>query len=137
MNVEETAFRLDIERAAEEDDAAGRPAFAREYAARPTDCRFDWENGLQGKRLRCVAHKHREHESTVIIRPGFDGLSDLQRLNLLVGEAAADAKNRASGQPGVPKGGLPESERAATYGAARHKDRGNGWQRPMTAVKGF
>jgi hypothetical protein len=90
MNVEELAFKLSIQRAAEEDDRTGRPAFAREVGS----CRFDWVLGFRGRRLECVTgHKHRD--KTVLILPGGSTLKDLHASNRLVGLALQDAERLA------------------------------------------
>ena len=56
-------------------------------------CKCDWKDGYHGRRLHCVAHP--AHGGTTVFRlvsGGYDTLAELLRLEMLTGEALADAQ---------------------------------------------
>lgn len=57
-------------------------------------CRYDWQLGCRGLRLHCVAHPAHGSSTTVfrLTWGGYDTLAELLRLEMLTGEALADAR---------------------------------------------
>lgn len=53
-------------------------------------CKYDWQKGFRGSRLRCVVHKHAQGTDTVIV--GSDILADMLRHGCLTGMALDEAR---------------------------------------------
>lgn len=54
-------------------------------------CRYDWQPGYRGLRLRCVIHHHGGDTVYRTNAGGYDTLAEMVRLGVLTGEALRDA----------------------------------------------
>lgn len=57
-------------------------------------CRYDWQPGYPGLRLRCVSHPHAAGTATVfrMLSCGHDVLLEMKELGILTGQALTDAQ---------------------------------------------
>jgi hypothetical protein len=61
---------------------------------KPVECRYDWQPGYSGLRLRCILHDHAKC-GRVVFRTnwgGHDTLAEMLDLGVLTGQALTDAR---------------------------------------------